>query len=189
MLDAILMEHWEFRYYSFNSRWGNNERMASMRDGSGSEYFAIITHAGVIIKGFDKDSSLTKFYAENHRSWSGLYSGAPKVFSDFLKEPAFSIDEATFCIWRQFNGEWEFGATETQDANELKLLTLFVQDERGYKTWADAYYEKDIPLTSISKIYSGTPLTKAIVRELNPHRNIDELQEDIQEIGYPTSGD
>lgn len=41
LLDAILMPQWEFRYFSFNCNWdgSGNEMMASMKDGSGGEYF------------------------------------------------------------------------------------------------------------------------------------------------------
>lgn len=34
MLDAILMADWEFRYFSFNAKWGAGEMMASMRNGA-----------------------------------------------------------------------------------------------------------------------------------------------------------
>ena len=34
MLDAILCAEWEDRYYSFNSKWADDQNMASMRDGS-----------------------------------------------------------------------------------------------------------------------------------------------------------
>jgi hypothetical protein len=40
MLDAILMPEWEYRYYSFNARWGEGEMMGSTRDGAGDEFFA-----------------------------------------------------------------------------------------------------------------------------------------------------
>ena len=39
MLDAIMSPEWEYRYYSFNSKWYESEMMASMRNGSGDEYF------------------------------------------------------------------------------------------------------------------------------------------------------
>ncbi len=38
ILDAIMSPDWEFRYYSFNSKWSEGEMMASMRDGSGDDY-------------------------------------------------------------------------------------------------------------------------------------------------------
>ena len=45
MLDAIMSPTWEFRYYSFNSRWWEGEMMASMRNGSGDHRFALLTAA------------------------------------------------------------------------------------------------------------------------------------------------
>lgn len=41
MLDAIMSPEWEDRYYSFNSQWDAGEMMASMRNGSGDEYFIL----------------------------------------------------------------------------------------------------------------------------------------------------
>lgn len=32
MLDAIMSPEWEYRYYSFNSQWGEGEIKASMRE-------------------------------------------------------------------------------------------------------------------------------------------------------------
>jgi hypothetical protein len=39
MLDAILMPEWDNRYYSFNSKWAENEQMASMRNGQGDGWY------------------------------------------------------------------------------------------------------------------------------------------------------
>jgi hypothetical protein len=41
MLDAILSPEWKYRYYSFNSKWGPGEMMASMRNGTGDDYFIL----------------------------------------------------------------------------------------------------------------------------------------------------
>jgi hypothetical protein len=41
MLDAIISPEWEYRYYSFDSKWAQGEMMASMRNGSGDEYFIL----------------------------------------------------------------------------------------------------------------------------------------------------
>lgn len=37
MLEAIVCPEWEYRYYSYNSRWSSGEEMASMRNGQGDE--------------------------------------------------------------------------------------------------------------------------------------------------------
>ena len=38
LLDAILMPDWEYRYYSFDANWSDEEMLASMRDGSGDAF-------------------------------------------------------------------------------------------------------------------------------------------------------
>src|SRR5215218_10310749 len=35
MLDAIMSPEWDYRYYSFDSKWAAGEMMASMRNGCG----------------------------------------------------------------------------------------------------------------------------------------------------------
>lgn len=49
MLDAILSPQWDYRYFSFHAVWDTsmNERMASMRNGSGDEYFLVFTPLAV----------------------------------------------------------------------------------------------------------------------------------------------
>jgi hypothetical protein len=39
MLDAIIMREWDYRYYSFNSKWAEGEQMASMRNGQGDGWY------------------------------------------------------------------------------------------------------------------------------------------------------
>ncbi len=51
VLDAILSPNWEYRYYSFNSRWAVGEMMASMRNGSGDQWFALLCPAGAALHG------------------------------------------------------------------------------------------------------------------------------------------
>jgi hypothetical protein len=51
MLDAIVSREWEYRYYSFNSRWSAGEQLASMRDGSGDGWFCAFGAPGSFFKG------------------------------------------------------------------------------------------------------------------------------------------
>ena len=54
VLDAVLCEDWEMRYYSFNAGWNKKgkERMASMRNGEGDEWFLVFAGAGAFFKAF-----------------------------------------------------------------------------------------------------------------------------------------
>ena len=94
MLDAILSPDWEYRYFSFNSGWASGQKMASMRDGSGDEWFILFDDAGAAMKGFaHKLAGDSSFLSEIQRQ-------VPRDFSEFLNEPAFSMQHATFCLWR-----------------------------------------------------------------------------------------
>jgi hypothetical protein len=94
MLDAIVMTDWQFRYFSFDSKWGPNEMMGSMRDGEGNEFFFLFDPHGAAGKLYSKETALGQFAA------SALDS-VPTDFSSFLNEPAFSIDLATCYVWRR----------------------------------------------------------------------------------------
>lgn len=105
MLDAILSPEWDGRYYSFNAHWAEGEQMASMRDGSGDEWFLSFTPAGAALKGFAHE-----FPMATRPVWPGVLSDVPGVFGDFLSEPAFSMEEATFCLWRTHSDRrWQIG--------------------------------------------------------------------------------
>ncbi len=73
MLDAILCTDWESRYYSFNSKWADGELMASMRNGSGDQWFALFTEAGVAIHGLAHESPMFR----EGNPWSGIWDSLP----------------------------------------------------------------------------------------------------------------
>ncbi len=110
MLDAIISPRWESRYYSFNSKWSAGEMMASMRDGSGDDYFILFNSHGAIIKGFAHESAMTPWANEPLKVWRGVLDNVPNEFQSFLSEPAFSIESTTFCIWRRYSdSSWQTG--------------------------------------------------------------------------------
>ena len=41
LLDAVIYPDWQGRYYSFNDCWDTNVSLASMRGGSGDDYFIL----------------------------------------------------------------------------------------------------------------------------------------------------
>lgn len=191
MLDAILEPEWEFRYYSFNSNWAQSEEMASMRDGSGSQYFILFNPVGVIIKGFDLDSFFGQWTGETESIWPGILDQVPAEFDGFLKEPAFVLSETTFCIWRAMTDpEWHIGEIEFPQAEEdpdgsARLLEILDGRPETYQVWAEDYFERHIPLEPIQAIYRHEPLTEILVTALNPELTLADLEADIREIGYP----
>lgn len=194
MLDAIIYQEWEYRYYSFNSKWFENEMMASMRNGQGSHYFIVFFNEGSMIKGFDIDAPINGI--TDKEFWKNQMNQIPKQFDSFLSEPAFVTDEATFFIWRtKGDSQWktlDLGSGIKEEMEKFHdfdgsehLISILDGFPQTYKKWADSYYEGNYDLSIIEKIFEREPLTKEIAEALNPDIDYEMLIEDIKEIGYP----
>jgi hypothetical protein len=189
MLDAILCPEWEGRYYSFNSHWTESEMMASMRDGSGDEWFLLFSLAGAAMKGFSYESPMAAA-----PTLLGVLSDVPSVFGNFLNEPAFSMNDATFCIWRTISDkQWQKGSIAYPSGSDpdgsADLLFILDGEPRTYQRWAEEYYEVDVSLDIVAHVYAHLPLSEEIVTKLNNDIALSDLAADIIEIGYPSGAE
>jgi len=187
MLDAILSPDWEYRYYSYNSKWSSGEEMASMRNGSGDHWFALLTSDGVAIHGLAHEYPM---YRPN-APWPGIFDSLPAEFREnFFNEPAFDTANSTFCIWRRIlDQDWSCGITEFPLGDDpdgsLWLLSQLDGDPRRYVRFAADYYETDVPLDAVTAIYMHQPITSDLLKLLNSSIDLSALVHDIAEIGYP----
>jgi hypothetical protein len=192
VLDCIMSpDEWDMRYFSFNAKWGRGEEMGSMRNGSGDDFFAFFNRSGCLLKGFVHQSPMTP-YRENPPSiWTGLLEDVPNSFSAALVEPAFSMSDVTFCIWR-LNDEknWSTGKIKfprSADPDGSRYLLGFLDGKpKTYQTFAEDYYETELPINSIKHVYQHRPLTTEIVESLNPDATLKMIAKDLKEIGYVT---
>jgi len=189
MLDAIIEPDWEGRYYSFNAHWKAGEAMASMRDGSGDGYYILFESAGAVIKGFAHESVMSPYQTDPLRLWAGVLDDVPTSFVSFLAEPAFSLSDTTFCIWRTpTDSAWQHGKitfpNEDGADGSADLLAILDGNPASYRNWAEEYYERPIDLAAVTHIYEHRALTEAIIQQLNPDISLADLTEDITEIGY-----
>lgn len=190
MLDAILCPEWQYRYHSFNANWAAGREMASMRDGCGDGYFILFTEDGAILKGFAHESEAWDRTLQRGRPAPGLFDGVPDEFAEFLSEPAFSIEESTFCLWRRSSDTaWRTGSIEPFDGDDpdgsAELLQLLEGDPEAYRVWAEGYFEATVPLPAVEHVFEQRPLTAEVVKALNPELSLADLAEDISEIAYP----
>lgn len=190
MLEAILCPEWEYRYYSFTAHWNEGEMMASMRNGSGDEYFILFHSAGAIIKGFAHEAPMTPYTFDPPRVWPGVLDAVPEIFASFLAQPAFVINETTFCIWRSYHDSaWQRGKIDFPDHPDPDgshaLLAILDGRPQTYHTFAETYYERPIALDAVIQVYNHQPVTEALVRTLNPAIGLADVIEDQGEIGYP----
>jgi hypothetical protein len=186
LLDAILSPEWQYRYYSFNAHWAEREMMGSLRNGSGDDFFAWFAAPGCFLKGFAHESPM----ASNGRVWPGVLEQVPSDFSPGVKEPAFKPEETTFCIWRRPSdsiwqrGNIQFPPGEDPDGSCYLLSPLDGRPET-YQKWSEEYYERDVDLIAVREIYKRVPLSAGLVASLNPDLSVEDLKEDLHEIGYP----
>lgn len=192
MLDAILCPEWQFRYYSFNSAWAKGEMMGSMRNRSGDDFFAHFSSAGCWLKGFAHEYPLSPYRDDgSKRVWPGILDAVPDEFASCLREPAFTVGEVTFCIWRRYTDRaWHVGPVQfpadhpDADGSEHLLSPLDGLPET-YQAWAEDYYEQDVDLSAVEHVYMHKPLNPDLIARLNPELSLNEVAADAGEIGYP----
>ena len=190
MLDAIMSPEWDERFYSFNSKWDDNEQMGSMRNGCGDDFSVLFNQDGCFIKGFDHESAMSSWSTDGQVPWPDLLKGLPSEFLAASKEPAFSMDNISFCIWKLHSvgywgkGDFEFADDDDPDGSEY-LLEIFDCNPETYRVFAQEYYEVDLDVAAIAKIYNHSPLTDELVKEVNSEVSLKQLEKDISEIGYP----
>ena len=203
-LDAILWADWEGRYYSFNSRWdaASGAQMASMRNGSGDELYVLFSPSGVAIKGFAHESFMSPFGEKRFTPvvqrelalYPGLLTGFPDVLGAFLTEPAFSLEQTTFLVWRlPTDTQWHVGDIVWPAPNEAgqdpdgsqELLSPLEGAPEDYVSYAEEYFERTVSVEDVAHVLALRPLEASLVERLGSERDLDELREDLEEIGYP----
>jgi hypothetical protein len=192
ILDAIICPEWQYRYYSFNSRWSAGEQMASMRNGSGDEYFVLFNQHGAILKGYAHDSPAAQWCVDFGEPLPGMFHRMPPEFKAFVKEPAFSIDDTTFCQWRKSaDNSWSSGTAKYPagaDGGASELLAILRGDPDLYVRWAEDYFERPVDAVPVRRVYQHEPLTEALVHSLNSQVTFEALRGDIDEIAFPVDG-
>jgi hypothetical protein len=173
-LDAMACAEWQDRYYSFNHAWNETgtERMASMRNGSGDEWFVLFTPAGAFVKAF--------WHEYPPENVDAVYAGMPATLAPHLKEPAFSVHDVTFGGWHDGTA-WTLRGNATPMAEQLAILS---GDPESYRAYAADYFEVQLPLDAIAHVLAGKPLDTALVARLSTERTLAELEDDLAEIAY-----
>jgi hypothetical protein len=176
--------------------------MGSMRNGQGDDFFALFNAHGCFLKGFAHEAPMTPYHSDPKRLWPGILDTVPQEFAACLREPAFTIEDATFCIWRRYgDASWRRGAIEfppgpDPDGSEYLLSPLDGRPET-YREWAAWYFNKPfLTVEMVRHIYHHLPLTDELVATLtpdiviedddNPRMEVADLEDEIAEIGYPT---
>ena len=187
VLDAIICQEWEYRYYSYNHEWSENEEVFEMRNGEGNHMLILFRQEGCVINGFAHE-----YYdkEENLPSKEKLTKGLPTVFNEFIfGEPVKSIG-TTYCIWTTGSESWQTGQIENDDDGSEEMISILDNNPQTYIDWAtdyfeDSYKENGIPLETVKQIYNGETLTKEMVLSIvDEIEDWQQLADDMKEINY-----
>ena len=175
LLDAIICPEWEYRYFSYDSKWSDDEEMASMRDGQGNTWFLVFKNDSLFYKCISKEDGILDEYEE-------IKKQIPRKYDFFINESAFHIDIAS-SIWIFDQGEWmNYGKEVISHIIDLGAIRNW--DSSKYKEWADSYYEKNFNLESIDYIFANH-LNDEIIKDLNSDlSSIKDIESDLKEINY-----
>ena len=204
-LEAIICPEWEYRYYSYNNAWSEQEEFCEMRNGHGDQVLILFSPNGVVVNGFAHESKMNGWKSVvtetgdselQQTIWKGVVDDLPNAFHEFIfGEPVRSIG-TTFCFWRKPNDtSWTCGDIEFPDHpykdGSVDLLQLLDGNPETYRDWAEMYYEeefeeRDLDLELVKHVYDGKLLTKELVLRINPDLDdLDQLWKDLNEVGYP----
>lgn len=182
-LDLIICREWEDRYYSYDSVWAPGEEMASMRDGSGNGWFLLFDASGQAgLKGCAHEAPASNIEGFPER----LQQAVPNSLSEFAGEPAFDWGSTTFCYWCLGDGHpWQqLGEQESVVTGADDLLRVLVSPVEAYCQFASEYYEIDLKEAYVKHIFAHQPINSELVSALNPEVSLEDIQEDLDQVGY-----
>ena len=89
------------------------------------------------------------------------------------------MDKAT-CIWYLNESQWVKQGLRVQHLIDLEQISDWTAEQ--YHSWATEYYETDIDLTSVQKLFDKQ-FSKELARQLNPEVDLLQLKSEMAEIG------
>lgn len=192
--DAIIEPEWQYRYFSYDAEWDTaaGERMASMRDGCGDDVFILFFADGrVAVKGLAHETPMAAQAWAREAPYPGLVESIPEGYEAFVDQPAFEAKLGTFWLWRSpSDTRWhtarlELPAGDDPDGSEA-LLEPYLWSPADYVRWVREYYERDVPLAAIERIFRHEPLDEHVLEQLNPSLRLEDVAAELEAMAYPS---
>ncbi|WP_173138625.1 hypothetical protein [Kibdelosporangium persicum] len=195
MLSAIFQPDNDHRFYRYTGKWRPGADVATMASGGGDSSWVVFEPAGVYIQGFDHESAMSPYAADEMATWPGVVDSVPEVFRKYLTEPAFLLDgvpAATACLWREItDDQWRTGTIEFPESGYGDvdgagyLFGMLTGSAEDCQNWAGDYYAYEVDIDAVRAVLSLQPLTPELVATLNPEADLAVLGKDVDAIGYP----
>jgi len=177
LLDEILCEDLESRYYSFYPAWNESSQMASMRNGEGDHWFLWYGEAGLVLLGLDHEAPRI-----------AAIDNFPEGLRYALEEPAFDGANISFVIWRRASDDQYLTFENPNDRDgSAELLAILDDQPKTYADWASEYYDCKVDLAAVEKIYAHEPLDAEMVKLLRRDVDFDVIAKSARAMGYPVA--
>jgi hypothetical protein len=124
--------------------------------------------------------------------WPGILDSLPAEFDVFRNEPAFDTANTSFCIWRHSaDDRWNCGVSDfavgSDPDGSAEFLGILDGDPSTYVEYASSYFELEVPPAAVEAVYRHDALTQKLLASLNPNVSLEDIQIDLDEIGYRAS--
>ena len=183
LLEAIVCPEWQYRYFSYNCAWAPGEQLGSLRNGSGAHHFALFTNDGCFLKGFDPESP------RDPHIQMRMIEGVDASLAHALTEPAFDMKNLTYCFWRNRTDlQWRTGFPDVSTSAQASIGYLpLLSTPQLFVDWVADYHEVLLPASVVARVFANEPLSIDLLELFPGDRSIEGLDDDVNEIGYPTS--
>ncbi|SKB02117.1 hypothetical protein SAMN02745166_03548 [Prosthecobacter debontii] len=147
VVDALLAKEDWLRRYHYVQDFQPGIDLATFSNGGGDDMHIVFSQSGVLIKGFDHESSVSPYCRDDHSPWPGIFDGVPPELLHLLDDPAIRKDDITFLFWLPSSErKWSRGPVDfpegENDGSEW-LLTFLPTSAENYIAGARDYFGKD----------------------------------------------
>lgn len=132
-------------------------------NGSGDSLDVMFTDKMILIKGFDHESSLSQFAADEWKQdiIDGFYKGLDEKYQNLYSEE--QKDETTFFIW--YDGQEHQNTYQDQDGGEW-LLSYFFDSFEKFHEFVTDYYSITVDEDLHRKLYNQGQLSEVELEQL-----------------------
>ena len=152
---------------------------AIIDNGGGDRMWVYIKGESAVIKGFDHESELNQFAAEEWDSgfFDRVFEGMPaELYSLFTEEER---DETTFCLWTTDGGNSWVEHPQSRDNGKTWLMGYLFDSPEELCRRAQEHYEAELPLCFAKTLYTGGTPTAEEILSVAPDRDAAQVLEEF----------
>jgi len=157
--------------------------------GSGDEASVWLPSPGCVVRGFDHESELSPWMADERRIWPGLFDGLPPEFADGPRLNIHDgVEDLTFLLWWRGDGPWQTGTLPPEvpgqgDLDGSHVLLSPLASDVGGLGFLNEVYETDMPTDILGRFPNEGTVDWDALSDLPNLRPPDVVAMDLASLG------